>query len=96
LLIRAFGRRKFKRNAGYTRRCSLIVCRPEKNTLLFATAVHFMNIFIAVHAGNLLRFAFAADAFYSNAKPKYKDVECCEVLGLCKGNGFSVLSSRTL
>jgi len=55
-----------------------------------------MNMFIGIHAGNLLRFAFAVDAFYSNAKTKYKDVECCEVLGLCKGNGLRVLSSRAL
>ena len=55
-----------------------------------------MNMFIEIHAGNLLRFAFVVDAFYSNAIAKYRDVECCEVLGLCKGNGLSVLSSRAL
>jgi len=55
-----------------------------------------MSMFIGLHAGNLLRFAFVPDAFYCNAKTKYRDVECCEVLGLCKGNGLSVLSSRTL
>ena len=69
----------------------------EKNKLLFSTAVHFMNMYIGIHAGNLLRFAFVVDAFYSNAKTKYRDAECCEVLGLCTGNGLSVLSAgRTL
>ena len=55
-----------------------------------------MNMFIGIRAGNLVRFAFVVDAFYSNAKTKYRVVECCDALGLSKGNALSVLSSGTL
>jgi hypothetical protein len=28
----------------------LIVCRPEKNALRFATAAHFIDMFLGIHA----------------------------------------------
>jgi len=55
-----------------------------------------MNMFIGIYAGNLVRFAFVVDAFYCNAKTKYRVVEYYDVLGLCNGNGLSVLSGGTL